>query len=178
MRIHGNLVKWDDERGFGFVLSPQNSDKIFVHISSFPRDGTRPKVGELISFEIDTKLDGKKSAVKVIRPGSHASKKNSLNRRGKNSIFPLRLIVTIILVLFFIYTLQTNHIYQQIPQPSIPKNITSVSITKSPKFKCDGRQYCNQMTSREEAEYFIRNCPNTKMDGDFDGVPCENDQRF
>ncbi|WP_323054400.1 excalibur calcium-binding domain-containing protein [Microbulbifer thermotolerans] len=45
-------------------------------------------------------------------------------------------------------------------------------------FKCDGRQYCSQMTSREEAVFFTRNCPNTKMDGDGDGIPCENDSRF
>lgn len=48
----------------------------------------------------------------------------------------------------------------------------------STHFKCDGRQYCSQMTSRAEAEFFIKNCPNTKMDGDNDGVPCENDSRF
>ncbi len=48
----------------------------------------------------------------------------------------------------------------------------------SAHFKCDGRQYCSQMTSRAEAEFFIKNCPNTKMDGDNDGVPCENDSRF
>ncbi|MFT4101584.1 MAG: excalibur calcium-binding domain-containing protein [Burkholderiaceae bacterium] len=29
------------------------------------------------------------------------------------------------------------------------------------------------MRSCEEATYFLRNCPNTKMDGDHDGVPCE-----
>ena len=45
-------------------------------------------------------------------------------------------------------------------------------------FKCDGRQYCSQMNSLAEANYFIRNCPNTKMDGDNDGRPCENDTRF
>ncbi|WP_366521630.1 excalibur calcium-binding domain-containing protein [uncultured Marinobacter sp.] len=45
-------------------------------------------------------------------------------------------------------------------------------------FRCDGRQHCSQMTSRAEAEFFIRNCPNTKMDGDRDGIPCENDSRF
>jgi len=48
----------------------------------------------------------------------------------------------------------------------------------SKHFKCDGRQYCSQMTSRAEAEFFIKNCPNTKMDGDNDGIPCENDSRF
>jgi hypothetical protein len=45
-------------------------------------------------------------------------------------------------------------------------------------FKCDGREYCSQMNSRAEAEFFTRNCPNTKMDGDGDGVPCENDSRW
>ena len=47
-----------------------------------------------------------------------------------------------------------------------------------PKFKCDGRQHCSQMTSREEAVFFIRNCPNTKMDGDNDGIPCEKHSSF
>ncbi|PID66371.1 MAG: calcium-binding protein [Gammaproteobacteria bacterium] len=44
----------------------------------------------------------------------------------------------------------------------------------SARFVCDGRQYCSQMRSREEAEYFNQYCPNTKMDGDHDGHPCEN----
>ncbi|SEA41949.1 excalibur calcium-binding domain-containing protein [Microbulbifer marinus] len=53
------------------------------------------------------------------------------------------------------------------------------TIKLSPaKYSCDGRRYCSQMRSREEAEFFIKNCPNTKMDGDRDGIPCENDSRF
>jgi Excalibur calcium-binding domain len=51
---------------------------------------------------------------------------------------------------------------QEISRPSVPVN-----------YDCDGRQHCSQMTSCEEATYFIRHCPNTKMDGDNDGVPCE-----
>jgi hypothetical protein len=41
------------------------------------------------------------------------------------------------------------------------------------QFKCDGRIYCSQMTSCAEATYFLKNCPGTKMDGDNDGIPCE-----
>lgn len=41
-------------------------------------------------------------------------------------------------------------------------------------YHCDGRQHCSQMTSCEEAEFFIKNCPDTKMDGDNDGIPCES----
>jgi len=40
--------------------------------------------------------------------------------------------------------------------------------------RCDGRTHCSQMTSCEEAIYFLRNCPGTQMDGDNDGVPCES----
>jgi len=40
-------------------------------------------------------------------------------------------------------------------------------------YVCDGRQYCSQMKSCSEAIFFIHNCPNTKMDGDRDGIPCE-----
>ena len=47
-----------------------------------------------------------------------------------------------------------------------------------PNFTCDGRQHCSQMTTRAEAEFFVIYCPNTKMDGDRDGIPCENDSRF
>jgi len=42
-----------------------------------------------------------------------------------------------------------------------------------PTFTCDGRTHCSQMTSCEEATYFLKNCPGVKMDGDNDGVPCE-----
>ncbi|MFO1420601.1 MAG: excalibur calcium-binding domain-containing protein [Candidatus Competibacteraceae bacterium] len=52
------------------------------------------------------------------------------------------------------------------------KAVTSVtSVTSS--FKCDGRIHCSQMTSCEEATFFLRNCPNVQMDGDNDGIPCE-----
>lgn len=44
-------------------------------------------------------------------------------------------------------------------------------------FKCDGRTHCSQMRSYEEAVYFINHCPNTQMDGNHDGEPCERQFR-
>ncbi|WP_438862744.1 excalibur calcium-binding domain-containing protein [Neptunicella sp.] len=60
------------------------------------------------------------------------------------------------------------------------KPVVKQTVPTPPKqnFTCDGRQYCSQMTSRAEAVYFIKHCPKTKMDGDHDGIPCENDSRF
>ena len=52
-------------------------------------------------------------------------------------------------------------------KPELASTISSVS------YKCDGRVHCSQMTSCEEATFFLRNCPGVKMDGNYDGVPCE-----
>lgn len=62
--------------------------------------------------------------------------------------------------------------------PSLSTGFSSSPAVSNQQFRCDGRQHCSQMRSRAEAEFFLRNCPNTKMDGDNDGIPCENDSRF
>ena len=41
-------------------------------------------------------------------------------------------------------------------------------------YRCDGRIHCSQMTSCSEAKYFLSHCPGVKMDGDNDGIPCED----
>jgi len=64
--------------------------------------------------------------------------------------------------------LPDSAVTHEIPN-SAPPNVT----TKSEKFKCDGRIYCSQMKSCEEATFFLKNCPGVKMDGDGDGIPCE-----
>ena len=40
-------------------------------------------------------------------------------------------------------------------------------------FQCDGRKHCSQMTSCAEAKFFLNHCPDPRMDGNRDGVPCE-----
>lgn len=63
-------------------------------------------------------------------------------------------------------------------QPIIAPKPASAPTTAAPtsvasRYRCDGRKHCSQMTSCEEATYFLRNCPGTQMDGEGDGVPCE-----
>lgn len=64
------------------------------------------------------------------------------------------------------------------PDSHLPNQTNSTPSPKgheynSQRFVCDGRIYCSQMTSCEEATFFINHCPNTKMDGNYDGIPCE-----
>lgn len=50
----------------------------------------------------------------------------------------------------------------------------AASTPATTQFTCDGRTQCSAMTSCAEATYFIEHCPNTRMDGNHDGVPCES----
>jgi len=47
------------------------------------------------------------------------------------------------------------------------------AVASASPYQCDGRTHCSQMRSCDEAKYFVQHCPNTQMDGDGDGIPCE-----
>lgn len=181
MRTHGTLVRWNDDRGFGFIVPAQGTDEVFVHVSAFPRDGVRPRVHESISFEIEAGKDGRKRAVRVQRPGHQGARQRATHRHAAprrrsalSGILPL-------IVLAAIGTYGYSEIRESPPgrEPIEPHmDVSEVVIPERPSpdptFTCDGRVSCGQMGSCAEARYFIAHCPGTKMDGDGDGNPCED----
>ncbi|WP_210545255.1 cold shock domain-containing protein [Rhodoferax sp. PAMC 29310] len=68
-RYAGKLSKWNSERGFGFILSDDSGQDLFVHISAFPRDSNIPVDGESLTFEVEADGANKKRAVRVQRGG-------------------------------------------------------------------------------------------------------------
>ena len=64
------------------------------------------------------------------------------------------------------------------PPTIVPASTGAVAVatvaTRLPaNARCDGRTFCSQMTSCAEATWFLNHCPGVKMDGNRDGVPCE-----
>ena len=57
--------------------------------------------------------------------------------------------------------------------PGVEATVAPTAAPAAAKYVCDGRQHCSQMRSCEEATWFLKHCPNTKMDGEGDGIPCE-----
>ncbi len=47
-------------------------------------------------------------------------------------------------------------------------------ISTDSHFSCQGKTYCSQMTSCEEARFYLKHCPDQATDGDGDGEPCES----
>lgn len=175
MRTPGTLTKWNDERGFGFISPAQGSDELFVHISAFARDGGRPQIGELISFETETGPNGKRRAIRVMRAGQQlASHRRGASTRAAQSS-GLTMIASGLLAVAAVGALGYSLFTGSGSQPPVVRaaSASTASSASSTSFHCDGRTMCSQMTSCAEARYFLEHCPNPKMDGNEDGEPCE-----
>lgn len=175
MRIQGRLKKWNDDRGFGFVAPPQSDEEIFVHISAFPRGGTRPCIGEMLSFEVRTGNDGRRRAEGVVRPGAAAPPRERRNASGRRrqSLFAKALAVMTIGVIGgggYLISHQNQATAGSDSEGALSQQAVA---TPAETFKCDGRTHCSQMRSCAEARYFLQHCPGVQMDGDNDGEPCE-----
>lgn len=53
-------------------------------------------------------------------------------------------------------------------------NSAASSPAQTNTFQCSGKSHCSEMSSCEEAVYYLKHCPGTIMDGDGDGLPCED----
>jgi cold shock CspA family protein len=173
MRIDGTLTKWNDDRGFGFITPTQGGQDIFVHVSAFPKDGVRPTIGEKLSFEIETDAQGKKRAKNLLCPERRAVvrpvRKNARSHHKERPGILGRVIPLLVLagIAYFGYGEYARHTTAQ------PLAAQPAEAAESTTYRCDGRMHCSQMTSCAEAKFFLRNCPDVKMDGDRDGIPCE-----
>lgn len=183
MRFEGKLEKWNDDRGFGFITPMHGGEPVFVHVSAFPRDGRRPKLGESLTFEVEAGGDGKKRAINVQRadhrpPAPSEGRRHQPRERRRDGGLPLqRIAFALILVALGGYAYTQFASYGSRPSATAPVTLDPPrTLTPNPPvtaFRCDGRIHCSQMTSCEEAKFFLKNCPGTRMDGNNDGVPCE-----
>ena len=81
--------------------------------------------------------------------------------------------IIVILVLLGLGQFINKHYQQETLLADNNVDEITTNQEKITNYACDGRTYCSQMTSCEEATFFLQNCPGTKMDGNNDGVPCE-----
>ncbi|MEA5583545.1 cold shock and DUF1294 domain-containing protein [Nodularia harveyana UHCC-0300] len=59
VRHKGQLIKWKDDRGFGFIESSEGSQEVFIHISAFRNLNRRPQVGDIICYQLAVEQNGK-----------------------------------------------------------------------------------------------------------------------
>ncbi|MFC1750237.1 excalibur calcium-binding domain-containing protein [Pseudomonadota bacterium] len=188
----GTLKKWNGNKGFGFIRSGSGGPDIFIHISALRKMSRHPIIGDVIFYELHMDNNGKARAVNAIIEGvamvkeRKPKKLSTLSKRSTNKKFSSRIIPILVIVLIgsSAYSfVEHGHNSQAKPLVSSqanlqPDNSSSPSYIRNVdefanQYSCSGKTHCSQMRSCDEAIYYQNNCPNTEMDGDLDGIPCE-----
>ena len=167
MEYKGQLVRWNDDRGFGFIQVLSGGEEVFIHITALKGMPRRPVVGDIIYFQEEQGEDGKRRAKSARieglakNPGKIGTPKND-NGYAYLYIFAFVFVfLAIILVAILSYQKFSSSIIEK-------EDFTG--------FRCEGKHYCSEMTC-EEARFYVKNCPDVKIDGDSDGIPCEQQCR-
>ena len=65
MRYQGKIIKWNEAKGFGFVVPKGGSQPAFVHIRAFANQRRRPMDSAVVSYELGSDAKGRCCAAKV-----------------------------------------------------------------------------------------------------------------
>lgn len=200
--VNGKLKHWNPDKGFGFIAADAPVGDVFIHISTLKHMSRLPVVGDVIYFQVQSLDNGKKQAMNAriagvdsITPSAKSPKTQQIRfdtkttkhtRRTKHTKHKksatsqrlgFALIALALLVMgqrFYRQNMPTTQYQPTAADTAKPTSVTIPAPRKTtPTFRCTGKQHCSQMRSYEEALFYLKNCPNTKMDGDNDGIPCE-----
>jgi len=64
-RIEGEIVSWDDEKGFGFAAAPSVGGDIFVHAKFLRARHVRPAIGDRVTFVLAEGRNGRAAATDI-----------------------------------------------------------------------------------------------------------------
>lgn len=183
VRFTGKVKSWNDDRGFGFIAPTAGGQDIFVHISECP-GGSRPELQEMLTFEVALNAEGKKKAVNVRRAeiaanaASRERTRAARRRRPENRAGGVMAGLVALAIAGATGWYGYQHYGSRLRAATaagapVDGNLPLTGAASASRFSCDGRTYCSQMTSCAEATFFLKNCPGVQMDGNHDGVPCE-----
>ena len=119
-------------------------------------------MGDIIYFEVENNKDGKTQAVNCrihgVKTRATSKLSKSHNKSGLALIFQMGVFMVVAYLIYANFFTSLS---------------TASPVGSSSEFACEGKQTCTQMQSCAEATFYLQHCPNTKIDGDNDGIPCE-----
>ncbi len=79
MRLKGKLIKWDDEKAFGFIVPSGGGEHVFIHKSAFSNRQRTPQIKDIITFSITKDKQGRYCADEATFSGEKLKKKQAKN---------------------------------------------------------------------------------------------------
>jgi cold shock CspA family protein len=109
--MEGTVSQWIDDKGFGFILPEEGTEKIFFHVSSVKTNSRRPKVGDKVLFDAGRDSQNRLRAKGVVIEGLQISTANYSRARSdfkrvketNSRSYNFSSIIFVVLVLMFFY---------------------------------------------------------------------------
>ncbi|MBP8227904.1 MAG: excalibur calcium-binding domain-containing protein [Pararheinheimera sp.] len=192
MLHQGRLKDWNPTQGRGLIQRDKAGPDIRVCSSGFRKKPEQLQNGDRIFFQIEVDSTGQLKAVGAYKAGQHFAPAPELKKPRLSSL-PFQRLLSGLVSLSILAWLGYQSVYLFGAQASLPaitaedesaEEHKATVLSDSPvwppiqtqsytQFQCEGKQYCTQMQSCEEAEFYLTNCPDVMIDGDSDGIPCE-----
>ncbi|EMF8825006.1 DUF1294 domain-containing protein [Vibrio parahaemolyticus] len=67
--MKGQILEWNDSKGYGFISVIGDEQKVFIHVSSIKNRGRRPKLNDSVTFEVTKDSKGRLNAENVVIEG-------------------------------------------------------------------------------------------------------------
>lgn len=194
MLHQGKLRDWNPGNGSGFIQQEKAGPDIRISSSGFRKKPENLQDGDSIFFQIEVDPQGKPKAVFAYRAGQHFAPAPAVKKPALSSL-PFQQLLSVVVTLSILAWLgyQSMHLLRaEVSSPAVtggietadPQSTTAsfenpvwppIQAQQYPQFQCEGKQHCSEMSSCDEARFYLKNCPNVLIDGDNDGRPCEKD---
>ena len=189
----GTIKTWKDDKGFGFIRPEIAGLDVFVHIRDFGSIGRKPRVGDTVFYQpmkdgsgrlraADVRIEGvpRLTAPTVISRRADRREPRRNRHRGwfgrlASGLVPLTAVIIVAVFVKSGHLTLFDDLKRVLPATSTPNSTRPQVMEEEARFTCASNKHrCPEMTSCAEAVYYLQHCPGTVMDGDGDGLPCED----
>lgn len=157
----GQLVTWKEDKGFGFIKANYGSKDVFLHISAFPENSRRPKVGDIILYQRITTPKGKvratKASIAKIKPKSLKNNHTQPQKRERIAAMAGFILLSAIALLTLEFkSYRFPNLIKAITQPDCPiKGNISINTGKKIYHLPDMENYETTIISPEHGEQWF-----------------------
>jgi len=170
MRYQGRIAEWKDDRGFGFITPNGGGAKVFLHISAMSDPGLRPSVGARVTYEIVSAADGRVRAQGVRLLGTQPAER----ARSLGLLLSMLAFGALLVAAAYVAWVRLSHPNSTVAASAYKILFARDALGSNPPFQCmPAKSSCSAMTSCAEAFFHQEKCGVSGMDGDRDGIPCE-----
>jgi len=168
VRSQGRIIQWLDGEGHGLIKCNETEEEIFVEAQALPQRQDAPRLGELVSFELQLSESGMHAVrLQYVNRPHFVIKPARIDVKPRKKNFSS--LVIMMVFGFFVLNFMAPHNLPDAIESGRQENAGSQENQRpnvDTRFECEGKKSCADLSACEEAVFYVENCPDTLLDMD------------